>query len=512
MVELVESQIEILFNRLSLDDSGSSEAQKTDNVIEQQIYEKCSVIDLLRYMEHQLLNGIGNVSRVHKKLNNLFAAADMKWLCPKNGSLDKFIALKKYVSFIQSVTDFYIQQLLQESEEHSTLQDFDKTVLNAVKDFITIISTLFTQLFREDSVIDQDYKDLWKMNAVGLSILCAATSITCDCKAAQNLLSIASHISKCARFSDLLTASQDDSHSLFREILNLIQPKLKRDTWKKSILPRYIFEWFLGQVKLPHLSEYLDLVLVPSLLCVDDYIPDNKVLGIKCLSHILHNTSSAELQWYGRAEVIYDALSKQLYQHDVSIVNILHPCLLQCLSVVEHDPRKTDQPREYNRYDTAFTQLLKDAGLASGIALRRAYTKHLPSYVDTMGITVVKHLNVFLEVLVVYLEQYDGPEETARINMLKTLETVIVTGWPRMPFHCNTIVKCLLKLITDIALDKTLTPPKVKNNLVSKATYCLVLMKRCCHGKVESIIHSLADEENLPKLLQKSVKETLEAK
>ena len=54
---------------------------------------------------------------------------------------------------------------------------------------------------------------------------------------------------------------------------------------------------FPFQMKMPNLSDHLDLILPPCLNFVDDHELTNKIVGVQCLHHILNNTSSSEIRW-----------------------------------------------------------------------------------------------------------------------------------------------------------------------------------------------------------------------
>ncbi len=132
---------------------------------------------------------------------------------------------------------------------------------------------------------------------------------------------------------------------LVRQILEHILPKLQKKNWKQNPSMKHVFTWCLSNIKFPYLSDYLDKCLPCTLLFVDDFQLDNKVIGVRCLQHIVDSVSGTELGWYGRAEVVYEALQHQLYTHEVALLDVLVPCLLSVLAVVQVTPTSTDQSR-----------------------------------------------------------------------------------------------------------------------------------------------------------------------
>lgn len=50
-----------------------------------------------------------------------------------------------------------------------------------------------------------------------------------------------------------------------------------------------VYEWVLHILKQPSLSDHLQLVFPTALLLVDDFSIENRVLGLKCMQHIINN-------------------------------------------------------------------------------------------------------------------------------------------------------------------------------------------------------------------------------
>lgn len=47
------------------------------------------------------------------------------------------------------------------------------------------------------------------------------------------------------------------------------------------------------------------------------------------------------------------------------------------------------------------------------------------------------------------------------------------------------LLKALLKLVCDVARDRSLTPEPVKSALLEEATACLILLDHCSQGRVK---------------------------
>ncbi|XP_072022926.1 TELO2-interacting protein 2-like [Amphiura filiformis] len=278
----------------------------------------------------------------------------------------------------------------------------------------------------------------------------------------------------------------------FVDVLNLLRPSLTRETWKQEPCSRHAFYCCLVQVKHPHLGDHLELVLPPALLFVDDYKVENKILGMRCLHHIINNVDPTELSWYSRSLVIYEALQRHIYNQDPSVLEALYPCLVAILGVVERCPQKANEFRKPTRYDTAFQTILSNMEHEQKLVLRRVHAKCLAEFIDKMGITVLRHMKRLLRVLVNYLEVYDGAEQTARLDVICAMKALITQAWPRIPHYYDVIFKSLLKLLYDVTTcDAQDISHQVQSDIISGTEECLLLLKRCCGTEMDQSLQSL---------------------
>ncbi|XP_074651001.1 TELO2-interacting protein 2-like [Tubulanus polymorphus] len=307
----------------------------------------------------------------------------------------------------------------------------------------------------------------------------------------QKLESTLCEIQRVDSIENLLMKSIEGSDTVYGLINTLLKPSLTKLNWKKNPSVKHVFYHYLLKVR--QLSEYLDFLLPVSLMMIDDYRSENKVLGINSLSHIVKNSSKAELGWYGRVDVIYDALRHQMYTHEPLVVNALHPCLLDVLAVVEPSPKEPkNQARKWCRYDDVFEQFMQDMRFENKIILRRMYSEYLGLYIERMGITVTKHTTHLTQVITDYLEQFDGYEEIARFNILSCLKSYIRHCWPVLDCRQTaTIAKSLLQFVFDLSVDSSLTSSETKRDLASRAAECLSSLDRASCGKVRELFTEL---------------------
>ncbi|KAJ8286137.1 hypothetical protein GJAV_G00034950 [Gymnothorax javanicus] len=307
--------------------------------------------------------------------------------------------------------------------------------------------------------------------------------------AASLLLSAVVQWGGFASSSQLLCGATEEDHTGFlAPVLEILRPELTKEHWKRNQATKHIFSWMLVQVRRPWLFEFLDRVFPPSLLISDDYRTDNKVLGVRCLHHIVLNVPAADLRQYNRAQVLYHALFNHLYVSEAEVIEVVLPCLLDLLSVLEKSPGNAVAPRKPNRYDEVLQLVLTHMEMEHKLVLRRVYVKNVVLFVDRMGIVVVRHLKRLERVILGYLEVSDAPGEQARLGILEVLEKTVQHAWPRMECRMAVLVHALLKLLVDVAADSTLAPPAVQDELLGRATRCLQLLDYCCQEKLKVLL------------------------
>lgn len=257
------------------------------------------------------------------------------------------------------------------------------------------------------------------------------------------------------------------------KILLLWKPFFSRKQWKHYPTVASGFHHCLLQLKFPNISPFIELVLPPSLLFVDDHLVDNKEMGLECLIHILRNTGAEELRWYGRADVIYEALKLQLHCTEDALLKKAHEALLLILKVIVKDAQKLNVR---TKYDDIFCLILQAAYQENKIALRRVHTGDIGDFIQQIGINIVKYLKELLDLFEEYLEVEDAPNEKARLNVLCALKTLITVAWPRMSAHCMRILKFLVKFIHQLTSQNPKTSEAIETELLLLAEECLRLL------------------------------------
>ncbi|KAL1773021.1 TELO2-interacting protein 2 [Sigmodon hispidus] len=306
---------------------------------------------------------------------------------------------------------------------------------------------------------------------------------------ADEVLSLLLRVTECSSVTGFLCGENEDDPGRFAAVLGLLKPYLNKESWKNNPAVKHVFSWSLQQVPQPWLSQHLEKILPPSLLISDDYQTENKVLGVQCLHHIVINVPAADLLQYNRAQVLYHALFNHLYMPEHHLIQAVLLCLLDLFPVLEKSLHwKGDAARATPHCHEVLQLILTHMEPEHRLLLRRTYARNLPAFVKKLGILTVRHLKRLQQVIIGYLEVYDGPEEETRLKILETLKLVMQYAWPRIPCRVVVLLKALLKLICDVARDTSLTTEATKSALLQEATECLILLDHCSRGQVKGLL------------------------
>ncbi|TTM20203.1 Nuclear receptor subfamily 6 group A member 1-A [Bagarius yarrelli] len=282
---------------------------------------------------------------------------------------------------------------------------------------------------------------------------------------------------------ELLCGSDGAANTgILASIMDNLQPDMTKENWKRNEALKHVFSWLLLQVGRPCLADYLDKVFPPALLISDDYHIENKVLGVHCLHHIVLHVPAAELRQFNRAQVLYDALYNHLYTSEALLIQVVLPCLIDLLSVLEKPVSHSGLPRTLNRHDSVLRLILTHMEMEHKLALRRIYASNLLLFVKKMGVAIARHLKRLERVILGYLEVSDGPEEKARLSILEVLERTIQVAWPRMECRLSVLARSLLRFLVDVS-EESLSPELIEE-LSNRATCCLLLLDHCSRGRL----------------------------
>lgn len=290
-----------------------------------------------------------------------------------------------------------------------------------------------------------------------------------SCESLDELLSI-------GMYKQNTQVAKGSEVTLLSAVLSYCWKPLSKHTWHQNPFLCHSFEWIILQMKLPHLSDYIEQVMSVALNFLEDHQAVNKIRGISCLHQLIKNTSSEEMRWLNRADVIYEQLKNQMYLKEAAVIECLFPCLFDVLKILESPP-------ELDRHQYVLDTMLRNTESENLLALRKIYVCHLTVLVDQVGIYSVRHLKTLIQIVSSYLEVDDGlGEVSARPNTLKLLECIIRVGWPRIQHHVDAILKTCLSFIADVICTKPESDSSVdvRYELTAESVRCLVLLSEVC--------------------------------
>ncbi|XP_072289266.1 TELO2-interacting protein 2 [Eucyclogobius newberryi] len=288
-------------------------------------------------------------------------------------------------------------------------------------------------------------------------------------------------------------------------ILDLLQPQLSKESMFRSDAVKLVFSWALLQVTRPDLSQHLPRLLSPSLLLTDHYRPENCILGVRCLHHIVLHTAAADLRQLNRAEVLYQAVFRLLYNSQAQVTQCVLSCLMDLLLVLEKapsSPASSPSTRAANRHDAVLRLVLTQMEAEHKLALRRVYASALPPLVDRCGIAVCRHMKRLERVILGYLELSDPPDETSRIQTLHTLNRTLKTAWPRVDQkRALQLLRAVLRLLLEVSSDSNLED-SVKQEIFVQSAASIRLLDACSNGTLQCLLLQVDSSHCSPDVLQ----------
>uniref|UniRef100_A0A3Q1EXY6 TELO2 interacting protein 2 n=1 Tax=Acanthochromis polyacanthus TaxID=80966 RepID=A0A3Q1EXY6_9TELE len=289
------------------------------------------------------------------------------------------------------------------------------------------------------------------------------------------------------RDSAHLLMGDQENRGILGNVLDILQPQLSKESLFRCESVKFVFSWTLLQVTRPALSPLLSRLLPPSLLLSDHHRPENCMMGVQCLHHVVLHTAAADLRQFNRSEVLYQALFRLLFTTEEAVIQLALSCLLDLLLVLEKPPASLapSLPRRKScRHDDMLRLVLTHMEAEHKVALRRVYAAALPPLVDRVGVAICRHLRRVERVVLGYLEIRDPPEETSRLKILEVLQKIIRSAWPRMQRRSASLLRCLLRLLVDVSSDSELSD-STRRQLMDQTSVCLRLLDACCHGDVQ---------------------------
>ncbi|XP_024891585.1 TELO2-interacting protein 2-like [Temnothorax curvispinosus] len=253
-----------------------------------------------------------------------------------------------------------------------------------------------------------------------------------------------------AGFCDLYTCQSvsqflSENENL-RDLLLTLRPKLLKDTWKTYPSAVACYRWILHEAEKPILFNYIGDVLPTALIILDDYFPDNVVIGLECIYQIIqHSYMKKGLIDSGYAKLIYHALEHLTHQKEVRYVIPLYSCMASLLATMEHWDN-TINLFEWTTRDEVLSTLIGNMQLEQNIELRHVYMLSLPQLITSIG--CAKWCGALIRILAEYCEHHTDLR-TLKAT-LETAKTFLLMFRLRVAAHCAPLYTVFLKLHFDL--------------------------------------------------------------
>ncbi|KAK1130417.1 hypothetical protein K0M31_018548 [Melipona bicolor] len=253
----------------------------------------------------------------------------------------------------------------------------------------------------------------------------------------------------------------------FITILLALRPKLLKDTWKTYPAAIVCYKWILYQIEKPVLYNHIGDVLPTALIIIDDYVPENVVLGLECLYQIIqHSQLKKGLIDTGYANVIFHALENLSRQREAKYVILTYKCLANLLATVEHWNNMLNV-FEWTKRDDILAVLLDNMEFEQNVELRHVYMLSLPQLLTNIG--CAKWCERLARILSEYCEHHTDLR-TLKAT-LETAKTFLLMFHLRVAAHCVPLYTAFLKLHFD--LTKT---PVFDKEIMQNLEDCICLL------------------------------------
>lgn len=250
-------------------------------------------------------------------------------------------------------------------------------------------------------------------------------------------------------------------------LLLTLRPKLLKDTWKAYPAAVACYKWILYQVEKPALYTHMENVLPTALIIVDDFVPENVVIGLECLHQIIqHSHLKKGLVNSGYANAIFHTLERLTHQREASYVILVYLCITSLLATMEHWDKSLNV-FEWTMRDTVLSVLLDNMELEQCVEFRRVYMMSLRQLLTNIG--CAKWCKRLTRILSEYCEHHTDLK-TLKAT-LETAKTFVLMFHLRAAAHCAPLYTAFLKLHHD--LTKT---PVFDKEIMQNLEDCICLL------------------------------------
>jgi len=213
-------------------------------------------------------------------------------------------------------------------------------------------------------------------------------------------------------YKPLKTLLVDQDRRLLTQLLSLLQPSLEKFMCQPASV--HSLAWLTSHIPHPHLGQVVPQLLPHALNWIDCWIPYFKVFGCQVVGHIIATCPASELVWFGRADLLSDALKKLLHHADTAVVEACQKPLISVVSI-KHDDTKPDKP---GAADLFMKDLISSLELSSDKDKKEIYSDMILQTVNMLGVGVARWVARLAKLIV---SQLDFSPPTSVFSLLDKL-------------------------------------------------------------------------------------------
>ncbi len=282
--------------------------------------------------------------------------------------------------------------------------------------------------------------------------------------------------------------STTSSEQLVRKMTARLRSCLDKSSFKRHPGAKSCLVWLLHQFQHPHLGPLLSEFLPHILTISDDWLPENKILGVTCLRHVVNNCSKTELEWYGRAELLCSVLNPLLHSHEIELLDAVYPTFLDYLRIFDDEGGETCKA---SASDRVLLHYLKCLEVETKPEVKRCLVKYLGPLLELQNIRIVRWLTRLTRVSETILALPEE-EETTRGEMLSCLLFVMKTAPPqRLRSYTRTLLQILFRLLHEISESDHDDKWKM---LSGNCLECIRLLKQVAGEEFQCLTKGMADQ------------------
>ena len=273
---------------------------------------------------------------------------------------------------------------------------------------------------------------------------------------------------------------------VFGRFLDHLSLVFTKDNWRKNLTWKHSLIWCITKIKYPNLGKHVPKIVPFLLLMVDDYVNNNKILGITTLVYVINNVNASDMNLYGHGKVVYEALFSQLYSGDSNIFELTLPCLNKILNFIEPNSDCVSS-FSWTLWDKTVEKIIQNIECSNNIQTRQVLLKLLPLFVESMGLNCAKHTNSIFKALQFVLLLPDTEEEKSRFYALRVYQKVIKHTWTIIRRYQVPLLKTHIKLFLDISSMESICPI-LKRKFEELIMENLLLLRLCCGQEFDTLL------------------------